>query len=101
MQVLPKSARGPEQLAARFPALIAQLYTVESRTREHRLTAQELLAQRLQHSAPVFGQIEALLLTNVYAVLPGSLLGKALHYLSSQWTKLALYVTDGARRAVN
>lgn len=96
LQALPKSARGPEQLAARFLALIAQLYAVESRAREHLLDSQELLAQRQQHSAPVLGQIEALLLANVHTVLPGSLLGKALHYLSSQWTKLTLYVTDGA-----
>jgi transposase len=95
LQALPKSARGPEQLAAQFLALIAQLYAVESRARERLLTPQELLAQRQQHSAPVLSQIEALLLANLHAVLPGSLLGKALHYLSLQWTKLALYVTDG------
>ena len=28
-------------------------------------------------------------------MLPGSLLGKALHYLSAQWSKLKLYVTAG------
>lgn len=54
-----------------------------------------MLAQRQQHSVPVLGQIEALLLANLHAVLPGSLLGKALHYLASQWAKLVLYVTDG------
>ena len=68
---------------------------MESRARERRLTAQELLAQRQQHSVPLLDQIEALLLANLHAVLPGSLLGEALHYLSSQWPKLALYVTDG------
>ena len=96
LQALPKSARGPEQLAVRFLALIAQLYAVESRARERQLDLQELLAQRQQDSVPVLGQIEALLLASVHTVLPGSLLGKALHYLASQWTKLALYVTDGA-----
>jgi len=35
------------------------------------------------------------LLANIHAVLPGSLLGKALHYMSSQWAKLSLYVTNG------
>ena len=79
LQALPKSARGPEQLAARFVALIAQLYAVESRARERMLDAQALLAQRQQHSAPVLGQIKELLLANLHAVLPGSLLGKALH----------------------
>jgi len=67
LQVLPKNARGPEQLAARFLAHIAQLYAVESRAREHRLTAQELLAERQQHSVPMLGQIEALLLERLRA----------------------------------
>ena len=69
---------------------------MESHAREHLLTAQELLAQRQQHSVPLLGQIKALLLANLNIVLPGSLLGKALNYPNSQWTKLALYVTDGA-----
>ena len=69
---------------------------MESSAREHRLDSQEVLAQRQQHSAPVLGQIEALLLANLHTVLPGSLLGKALHYLSAQRPKLTLYVTNGA-----
>ena len=55
-----------------------------------------MLAQRQQHSVPVLGQIDALLLASLHTVLPGSLLGKALHYLHSQWSKLMLYVTHGA-----
>jgi transposase len=43
----------------------------------------------------VLKDIEELLLVNLHAVLPGSLLGKALHHLSSQWTKLAAYTEDG------
>ena len=45
---------------------------------------------------PVLSKIEALLLANLHAVPPGNLLGKALHYLSSQWSKLILYVTNGS-----
>ena len=48
------------------------------------------------HSVAVLQKIESLLLTNIHAVLPGSLLGKALHYMSGQWAKLTLYVTNGA-----
>jgi len=32
---------------------------------------------------------------HLHAVLPGSLLGKALHYLSAQWPKLIRYVENG------
>ncbi len=95
LQALPKSASGPEQLTSQFLALIAQLYAVESRARERQLDAQELLLQRQTHSVAVLNQIEALLLVNIHAVLPGSLLGQALHYLSSQWPKLVRYVTNG------
>jgi transposase len=95
LQALPKSARGPEQLASQFLALIAQLYAVESSSRERQLDAQELLLQRQAHSVPVLDRIEALLLANIHGVLPGSLLGQALHYLSSQWPKLVRYVTNG------
>jgi transposase len=96
LQALPKQARTADQLAAQFIALIAQLYAVEAKAREGELDAQELLEQRQLHSVPVLHKIEALLLANLHAVLPGSLLGKALHYLSAQWPKLTRYVTDGA-----
>jgi transposase len=95
LQALPKSARGPEQLASQFLALIAQLYAVESSSRERQLDVQQQLLQRQAHSVPVLDRIEALLLANIHGVLPGSLLGQALHYLSSQWPKLVRYVTNG------
>ena len=44
---------------------------------------------------PVLDHIEALLLANLHAVLPKSLLGQALHYLASQWSKLKRYVENG------
>jgi transposase len=96
LQALPKNARTADQLAAQFIALIGQLYAVEARAREQELNASELLEQRQLHSVAVLHRIEALLLANIHAVLPGSLLGRALHYMSSQWSKLSLYVTSGA-----
>ena len=96
LQALPKHARTADQLAAQFIALIGQLYAVEAKAREDELGAKELLEQRQLHSVPVLNKIETLLLANLHAVLPGSLLGKALHYLSGQWPKLTLYVTHGA-----
>jgi transposase len=95
LQALPKNARTADQLAAQFIALIGQLYAVEARAREKELNTKELLEQRQLHSAAVLQKIEALLLANLHAVLPGSLLGRALHYMSSQWSNLSLYVTSG------
>lgn len=92
--VIPKAARGPGQLAMQFIAAIGELYAVESRAREK--TADARLRLREEFSRPVLRKIEGLLLTHLHAVVPGSLLGKALHYLSSQWPKLVRYVEHGA-----
>lgn len=40
--------------------------------------------------------IESLLVQHLPAVTPSSLLGKALHYLSSHWPKLIRFVDNGA-----
>jgi len=40
-------------------------------------------------------QLQAVALQHLHGVLPGSLLGKALHYLIAQWPKLVRYVADG------
>ncbi len=95
LQALPKANRGPEQLAARFIALIGKLYRVEALAKEQGLDAGALLQSRQTHSVPVLQEIQALQMANIHAVLPGSLLGKALHYLSSQWAKLERFVTSG------
>ncbi len=95
LQALPKDKRGPEQLPARFIGLIGRLYKVEADARRDKLDAQALQQQRKLHSAPVLEQIEALALQHLHGVLPGSLLGKALHYLTAQWPKLKRYVDDG------
>lgn len=95
LQALPKDQRGPDQLAARFIALIGQLYQVEAQARRDEVDATELGLRRQRDSVPVLAHIEALLLANLHAVLPKSLLGQALHYLASQWSKLKRYVEDG------
>jgi transposase len=95
LQALPKDKRGPEQLPARFIELIGRLYKVEAEARRDKLDAQALQQQRRLHSAPVLAQIEILALQHLHGVLPGSLLGKALHYLTAQWPKLMRYVDDG------
>jgi transposase len=95
LQALPKDKRGPEQLPARFIELIGRLYKVEADARRDNLDAQARQQQRKLHSVPVLGQIQALALQHLHGVLPGSLLGKALHYLTAQWPKLVRYVDDG------
>jgi len=95
LQALPKDKRGPEQLPAQFIELIGQLYKVEADARRDDLDANALQQRRTQHSKPVLEQIEALALQHLHGVLPGSLLGKALHYVTAQWPKLVRYADDG------
>ncbi len=51
---------------------------------------------RAEKSSPVLARIEGMLLAHLHVVVPNSLLGKALHYLSAQWPKLTRYVENGA-----
>ena len=96
VDALPKGARTPEQPAVQFIELIGQLYAVESRAHDCKMGPQARLAERQCHSVAVLERIQALLLTHLHAVVPGSLLGKALHYMSAQWPKLSRFVNDGA-----
>jgi len=90
---LPKAARTPEQPAAQFIAAIGELYALEASARE--LQVEQRLRLRQERSRPALAKIEALLLAQLHSVLPGSLLGQALHYLSEQWPKLVRFVEDG------
>jgi hypothetical protein len=95
LKALPKDKRGPDQLPVRFIALIGKLYHVEAQARRDEVDTAELQRRRWRDSVPVLAEIEHLLLANIHAALPKSLLGEALHYLASQWKKLGRYVEDG------
>ena len=97
VQALPKEKRGPEQLAVQFMASIGTLYHVESLAKHEGLDAQALTVRRQEQSVPVLKKIEALVLANLHAVAPKTLLGQALHYAAAQWPKLQRYVDDGKR----
>ncbi|WP_422043103.1 IS66 family transposase [Roseateles sp.] len=71
------------------------MYKVEADARRDDLDVHALQQQRTRHSKPVLEQIEALALRHLHGVLPGSLLGKALHYLTAQWPTLVRYADDG------
>jgi transposase len=91
---IPKAARSPELPATQFIAAIGELYAVESKAKDKTLAERQRL--REECSRPVLQKIETMLLKYLHTVVPGSLLGKALHYLSAQWPKLIRYVDNGA-----
>jgi len=90
---LPKTARTPDQPAAKIIDAIGQLYAIDKSTEES--DAAVLLARRQEHSRPVIDSIQALVLAHLHAVAPESLLGKALHYLHGQWPKLIRFLERG------
>lgn len=71
------------------------MYHVDAEARPAGIDPEAIGRRRQEHTAPVLAEIETLLTTNLHAVLPSSLLGKALHYLASQWSKLVRFVDDG------
>jgi len=91
--VLPKAARSRDQLA-QFIAAIARLYAVEAKAKDKTVAERAQLREML--SRAILAEIQHLLLTYRHSVAPGSLLGKALHYLEAQWPKLIRYVENGA-----
>jgi transposase len=91
---IPKAARSPDQLATRFIKLIGKLYRAEALAKGWAPQRRHRLRQR--YSAAVVKQIERLLLANLHAVAPSSLLGEALHYLHGQWPKLIRFLDNGS-----
>lgn len=90
---IPKAARSADRLATRFVRLIARLFAAEARSAEWSASQRQRLRRR--YSVRVLDLIEQLLIAHRDAVVPGSLLGKALQYLHGQWPKLARYVENG------
>jgi len=91
---IPKAARNAQQPATQLIAAIGELYAIEASAKD--LSAEQRQQRRQEQSRPVLAKTEALLLSHLHTVTPGSLLGKALHYLSSQWPKLTRFVDNGA-----
>ena len=92
--VLPKAVRRPDQLATQFIAAIARLYAVEAKVKGKGVAERAQLREAASRS--ILAEIQHLLVTHRHSVTPGSLLGKALHYLEAQWPKLIRYVENGA-----
>ncbi|ANB71498.1 transposase [Paraburkholderia phytofirmans OLGA172] len=91
---VPKAARTPDLLATRFIKLFGKLFAAEARSETWTVGRRQRLRRR--YSAHVLDAIKKLMLEQLPAVLPNSLLGKALNYLRGQWPKLVRYVENGS-----
>ncbi len=90
---LPKESRSAEHPATLMLGLIGELYAIEAQAKDHDAVGRHDLRQR--HSRPILERIEQQLLIHRDSVTPQSLLGRAFHYLASQWHKLLRYLDDG------
>jgi len=80
--------------AARLLAWYQQLYDVEDQARGR--SADEVLALRREHSAPLMGKLRQWLDGDAARnALPRSRLGEAVGYLNNQWDALCVFLTDG------
>ncbi|MGJ7462089.1 IS66 family transposase [Halomonas sp. MA07-2] len=72
---------------------IRKLYAVEKQAKGLEPEAHQAL--RDQKSRPLITQLRTWLDKSLTQVLPKSALGKALHYLDGQWTRLTRFLDDG------
>ncbi len=90
---MPKAARSPDLLATRFVMLVGRLFAAEARSAKWKAERRQRL--RVRYSARVLSIIERMMIEHLPTVVPSSLLGKALQYMSGQWPKLVRYVENG------
>ena len=82
------------QPCAQLLAWYRQLYDVEDQARGK--SAEEVLALRQQHSAPIMSELRQWLDHEADRVaLPKSRLGEAVRYLRNQWEPLNVFLRDG------
>ncbi len=77
--------------------LIRQLYAIEDYARENKYTHQQRLELRQAKAVPIMEKLKEKLddLHNDPQVLPGSAIGKAVHYALGRWKYQQRYLHDG------
>ena len=74
---------------------IQQLYAVEVRAREEKLTPQQRKELRLEKSLPILNDLGKWISKEVKTTLPKSPIGKAMRYSQDRWDALSAYLYDG------
>jgi hypothetical protein len=75
---------------------LREVYAVEARCKERKLSADQRLAEHRERSAPVMKQLHAFMTTELEnkRVEPNSGLGKAYEYMLKRWDKLTLFLRE-------
>lgn len=76
--------------------LLREVYAVEARCKERKLSADQRFAEHRDRSAPVMNQLHAFMTTELEnkRVEPNSGLGKAYEYMLKRWDKLTLFLRE-------
>ena len=88
-------ASGEKGLAPQALLLIRKIYAVDKTAREATLPADKRHALRAKAARPIWDELRRWLDANLGAAPPGSLTGKAMNYLASEWPRLIRVLEDG------
>ncbi|HFL7943444.1 TPA: IS66 family transposase, partial [Pseudomonas putida] len=89
-KVQPKGKTGRADVAL---AMINKLYGIERDLKE--VSDEQRFIGRQERSLPILGQLKSWLDKTYSQVTPQSVLGKAVHYLANNWSRLERYVEAG------
>jgi transposase len=87
-----KSKTGSAEVALGY---IGQLYRIEKAAREAELPLCEMQRLRMERAEPILEEFKAWLETRKDRTPPRGLLGKAISYILSRWSKLVRYLESG------
>ena len=76
--------------------MIQQLYAVERKAKEEKLSTAKIKELRLKESLPIINQIGAWIFEQIKLTLPKSQIGKAMSYAYARWDALSAYLYDGS-----
>ena len=87
--------------ASKALGLIQQLYAVERKAKESKLSSEQIKALRLDESLPVINELGKWIFHEEKKTLPKSQIGKAMRYAMERWDKLSAYLQDGSLQIDN
>ena len=98
---LVQAARGGDKIALEGLKRIAALFVVERASATAGETAEQRLARRKEHSAPLVEDLRLWVEAQRATAPPRTPLGEALGYLHRQWRRLVLFLSDGQIELTN
>lgn len=96
-----EALRGGDQRAIEGVEIYAQLFAIESTSRSLRESHEQRLERRRRDSVPIVEKLRTWVDARLGDVEPKSALGKAIRYLRNQWSRLTLFLTEGALEMTN